>query len=182
MNIQKIATVIAITTSLGLMSLTPAQANDRQSRYSNYGSERHDIQNNRRANKSLRHEIRENRRANKAIRHEIRDNRKANKIIRHQAREERHYNAQVEHRRDKRRVRQHDNYRAGYINNPLEHRYKHKRGIPHRHAAGVAVPHKSWRKQHQRWDYARFDGRGYQNNLQVRFIASNEPHDNRYNY
>ena len=78
MNIQKIATIIAITTGLGIMSLTPAQANDRHSGYRNYDHQRQDIKHNRRANKILRHEIRENRRANKAIRHEIRENRRYN--------------------------------------------------------------------------------------------------------
>ncbi len=182
MNIKNIATTLAITAGLGLMSLSTAQADERESRYYNYGEQRHQVQNNRRENRALRHQARDNRLENKAIRHQVRENRWENKALRHQAREQRRYNAQREHRHNIKRVRQHGNYKNQYVRSPLEHRYLHKNGIPHRNTLGAAHPHKNWRKQHQLWDYARYNNRGYQNKFQVRLSRNTEHHNNRYIY
>lgn len=58
----------------------------------------------------------------------------------------------------------------------LEHRYLHKKGIPHRNHLGRDHPHKRWRKQHKRWRYARLQ-RKYE-----RYSYYNERRYNRDHY
>lgn len=140
MNIQKIATVIAITTGLGLMNITTAQANPSQSRYSSYGDGSYNVQNNRR-NQSLRHNIRDNRRANKTMRHEIRDNRGTNNLARHQANESRRVNSQLGH--NNQRTRQYGNYNRGFGN-----RYKTKK-----HQSNFSIRFSSNRGHNNRYTY-----------------------------
>lgn len=79
-----------------------------------------------------------------------------------------------------------------YEKNPLHHKHLHKRYKPHRHTAGFVSPHKSWRKQHTRWDrytsYARNDVghtrayNGYRQQHQERYYRNGYQYSGRYRH
>ncbi len=164
MNIQKIITLVTLSAGLAVAGISAVQANDRVARYNYNGDQRHYVQDIRQL-RTERHERRDKRRARKA-RHDTNDYRRAERR---------------EHRREQKRERRHNYAQNAYVNRALAHKYKHKNGIPHRHAASFSVPHKSWRKQHKRWDYARYQPQGHGSSLRVQF-SSSTPHNSRYIY
>lgn len=142
MNIQKIVTVIALTTGLGIFNISAVSADPRKQQVvTQYESHHHQ-------NKKKHYKNRYNRNAQ--------------------------YN-DYDRYRPARKIRHERNKRI--VSFKIEHRYQHKNGIPHRNTLGAAHPHKSWRKQHKRWNYAALN-RKYERRTSYR----TQPHSNQYSF